>query len=70
MDNIINGSVVVVVALAPTEAMAMSGEMVHFQAIMVASVGLQMETPSLRRTRHPDSIIVHFKSKGRDRQGI
>ena len=50
MDNVVNGSMAVMVAHTPTAAKAMSGEMVHFRAIMLASVGLQRKTPNLMPT--------------------
>ena len=50
IDNVVNGSMAVMAAHTPTAAKSMSGEMVHFRATMLASVGLQRGTPSLRPT--------------------
>ena len=58
------------VAHTPTAAKAMSDEMVHFQATMLASVGPAKGDPKPKANCHPDSVIIHSEAEGRDGQGI
>ena len=70
MDNVINGSMAVMAAHTPTAAKAMSGEMVHFRATILASVGPAKGSPKPEANCHPDSVIIHSETEGRDGQGI
>ena len=70
MDNVVNGSVAMMEAHTPMAAEAMSGKMVHFRATMLASMETAKGNPKPEANCHPDSVIIHSETEGRDGQGI
>ena len=70
MDNVVSGSMAVMATHTPTATKAMSGEMVHFQATMLASVGPAKGKPKPEANCHPDSVIIHSEAEGRDGHGF
>ena len=62
MDNVVNGSMAVMAAYTPMAAKVMSGEMLHFRATMLASVGPAKGDPKLEANCYPDSVIVNSET--------